>query len=259
MPRHLFTAFLFALYALCGSLAASHAGAADGQILITQAKALAGKVTPGDAAGFPVTLSAAGSYKLAGNLTPGLNHNGIVAASPDITIDLNGFRISGGPAGGASNALIGIVDQGDRLTVKNGTIGAFETSGIEAPYRAYLIVENMRIIDGGIGINNTGGSFGRIQNSTVASNAGTGIFCGSSCQVEGSVVSNNGNFGVQLLSGTVLENTIFSNKFQAIYVPTSVVTVGAGNNTMINNNSGGQQTYGGIAALHPNVCVPVTC
>src|SRR6185436_8638324 len=42
--------------------------AVDGTILIDQNRALAGNVTPGDAPGFPVTISQPGSYKLSGNL-----------------------------------------------------------------------------------------------------------------------------------------------------------------------------------------------
>ena len=42
--------------------------AVDGVILIDQKTALAGKVTAGDAPGFPVTISQAGSYKLSSNL-----------------------------------------------------------------------------------------------------------------------------------------------------------------------------------------------
>jgi hypothetical protein len=43
--------------------------AADGVVLIDQNRALAGGVTPGDAPGFPVTISQHGSYRLSGNLT----------------------------------------------------------------------------------------------------------------------------------------------------------------------------------------------
>ena len=42
--------------------------AVDGIVLIDQNRALAGNVTPGDAPGFPVTLSQPGSYRLSGNL-----------------------------------------------------------------------------------------------------------------------------------------------------------------------------------------------
>src|SRR5260221_3357918 len=55
-------AFLFLM------LGPSASFATDGVILIDQSKALAGNVTPGDAAGFPVTISRRGSYRLSGAL-----------------------------------------------------------------------------------------------------------------------------------------------------------------------------------------------
>ncbi len=63
--------------------------AQDGHILITQGKALDGGVTPGDAAGFPVSLSRSGSYRLASNLTSA-NHDAISVNAPEVGIDLNG-------------------------------------------------------------------------------------------------------------------------------------------------------------------------
>ena len=56
--------------ALMLTLGLAHSAAAvDGVIEINQAKALAGGVTTTDAAGFPVTLDASGSYRLTGDLT----------------------------------------------------------------------------------------------------------------------------------------------------------------------------------------------
>ena len=79
---------------------------AAGEILITQAKANAGNVTPGDNPGFPVSLTQPGSYQLAGNLTVPAGKNGVVIAAHDVTVDLNGFRIYG-----SNVATNGIVDQ----------------------------------------------------------------------------------------------------------------------------------------------------
>ncbi|NWG73775.1 MAG: hypothetical protein HXY24_04085 [Rubrivivax sp.] len=71
------------------------AHAVDGEILITQAKALAGNVAPGDDPGFPVTISQPGKYKLAGSLTVPEGTHGVQITSDMVTLDLNGFTIQG--------------------------------------------------------------------------------------------------------------------------------------------------------------------
>ena len=254
MRRHIF-AVLSALSAVL------FAGPAGAQVKITQANAKAGNVTPGDAAGFPVTLSVAGSYRLGSNLYPGSGLDGILAESADITIDLNGFTISGGPAsGGFNNARVGINGQGDRLTVKNGTIGAFASSAIYAEGRHYVIVENMRILNSNVGIYTASGLFTRIQNSTVATNRDNGIICGSSCHIEGTVVSSNQNAGIVIQSGTVLGNTIVENASVGVVVSSTGI-IGLGNNTIFKNSAAGdgKQIGGPFIRLHPNACSPVAC
>src|SRR5213079_870780 len=96
-------------------------------------RALAGGVTPGDAPGFPVTLSVAGSYRLSGNLTvPDENTNAIVVSADNVTIDLNGFSILG-PVVCSGNPVscnfttgtgTGVIVDGlhPNLTLVNGTI-----------------------------------------------------------------------------------------------------------------------------------------
>jgi hypothetical protein len=70
--------------------------AVDGVVLINQANALAGNVTPGDTPGFPVTISQSGSYKLSSNLAiTDPTATGILIAADNVTIDLNGFSIIG--------------------------------------------------------------------------------------------------------------------------------------------------------------------
>lgn len=59
-------------------------------------RALNGNVTPGDSAGFPVTISLPGSYRLSGNLTvPDADTDAILITADNITLDLNGFTIAG--------------------------------------------------------------------------------------------------------------------------------------------------------------------
>lgn len=162
MKRILLSASLFALSA------AAHA--VDGVILIDQAKALAGGVTPGDVAGFPVTISKPGSYRLSSNLTlPDTNTDGIVSTAGGVTLDLNGFSIIGpaycpGQNGGPEYACnlgngnaVRFTDPGNSLSsagvsyvVRNGRIFGAGGNGILVENG---LVENMDIgFVGGAGI-----------------------------------------------------------------------------------------------------------
>jgi hypothetical protein len=121
----------------------------DGQIAITQARAMAGGVTPGDAPGFPVTISQPGSYVLSGILTvPNAGTDGIVIAASHVTIDLNGFAIlgptdcSGGlsPCAGAGTGH-GITTPTDQfnITIRNGTIQGMGFAGIDIRGDSHLV------------------------------------------------------------------------------------------------------------------------
>jgi hypothetical protein len=82
------------LLAFCALAIATGANA---QVVhIDQAKAVRGGVTGGDAAGFPVTLSEPGSYRLTSHLVVSdMGASGIVITSPGVTLDLNGFELRG--------------------------------------------------------------------------------------------------------------------------------------------------------------------
>ena len=119
------------LTALSGSVFA-----VDGVILIDQNRALAGSVTPGDFPGFPISITQPGSYRLSGNLTVAANViNGIEISANNVTLDLNGFHISG-PAptcatlgDPACTAVFGVTsfafNQYKTIKVRNGAITGF--------------------------------------------------------------------------------------------------------------------------------------
>jgi hypothetical protein len=232
---------------------------AAGEILITHTKALAGGVTPGDAPGYPVTLTLPGAYELADNLIVGPGRHGIYVASPDVTIDLKGFRISGGPAGGgsATNAVLGIYTESDRLTVQNGTIGGFVSAGIQASTCSFLIVRNMRIVNGaGYGIRASGANVARITGNTIATNRNFGVTCGFNCQIESNNISANQS-GISIASGIVLGNIIAGNAVFGIAV-SSAARVGIGNNVIANNNRNLDDNFR-FLKLQPNACFPDAC
>jgi hypothetical protein len=229
---------------------------AQGETIITQAKANAGNVTPGDAAGFPVTLSRSGAYVFASNLTVPAGRNGLAVLSHNVDIDMNGFRLDGG---GAAN--IGVLSGYGQSRIHHGFIVLFTSDGIRLVGNSNAwTVENMQIIqNGGSGISAVASAYSRYINNNIVVNGGPGIYCGDYCHVEGNTISDKGTHGVDIKSGTVLGNSIFSNAFYGIVDPTAnPQDTGFGNNTIVGNYSNGRQVYGAFA-LQPNLCKPTPC
>lgn len=161
--RHLLAAAL-----AVSALVPTTASAVDGVILIDQNKALAGNVTPGDAGGFPVTLSQPGSYRLSGNLTVPADTHGILIGNSGVTLDLNGFSItSSGGFGGR-----GITDNDvarSRITVRNGQVNGFNNS-IRLQLSTRVVVEDVMTGTQAAGLSIVTGSHSRIQRNIDASN-----------------------------------------------------------------------------------------
>jgi hypothetical protein len=131
--------------ALAGLLAAlmtaSPAGAVDGVIEINNARAFAGGVTPGDTPGYPVTISQPGSYRLTGELRSptGIGIPGIDITSTDVTLDLNGFKISSSVAGCSTP---NILSSASATKLYNGTVQC----GVQVGPDSH--VEGLMIYDG---------------------------------------------------------------------------------------------------------------
>ena len=229
---------------LCFTMFAAPAFAA-GEILITHAKALAGNVTPGDPAGYPVVLTQPGAYQFASNVQPPANKVGIQVASPNVSIDLNGFQLHG-----STVAFYGIIGATDGVTIENGTIAEFLYDGIY-PTGQFWIIRNMRVIKNArIGVGNGNVDHLTVVNSTISQNGGGGVSCDFFCHIEGNNISSNNGVGVYLSNGSVLGNTIILN---ASFGISTFAPGGYGNNTIALNNSSGQQISGG-GPIHPNHC-----
>jgi len=140
--RGLWRSVSTALAAAIIAASAVPAQAGEGVIQINQAKALAGGVTAGDGAGFPVTISAPGSYRLTGDLTvPNANTNAVSITADSVTLDLNGFSIAGPTTctysypnvtcGGTEGTGTGVVAATSRVTVRNGRVRGMGSDAIE--------------------------------------------------------------------------------------------------------------------------------
>ena len=111
------------LIVLAIALAPFSAFAVDGVVLINQSTVLA-------AGGFPYNIATPGSYKLSGNLiVQQAGVSGIQISASNVTLDLNGFMISGPPCTTAFCALtssgITVPNVQTSIIVRNGTISGF--------------------------------------------------------------------------------------------------------------------------------------
>lgn len=201
------------------------AAPAFAQAIITHERALAGSITPGDSAGYPITIGQPGSYKLMSNLYVPDGLSGIQISADDVTLDLNGFKIIGAgtcvrDAGSylvdCTNATYssGIeVKGGDTHSaiVRNGTVQGFD--------RGVLIksglVEGVTVKHNSTGVLVQGSSMNtaRISGVNAFMNA-TGVRLYSHALIERCVANaNSTGFGSYMggLNGTVIDSVASMN------------------------------------------------
>ncbi len=187
-------------------LVAYPALAVDGVIEINQARALAGSVTPGDGPGFPVLISASGSYRLTSNLNPS-GQDGIDVTAGHVTIDLNGFSITAS-GGGVTD---GISLQGvTNVTVKNGSILGFPRSGIFSGITTnYIRVLGVTTIGNGVFGIDLEGVGGVIDGCTTLDN-NTGMRVVDGSRVVNSISRGNTSYGLFLSGGSGYGSNVLS-------------------------------------------------
>ncbi len=102
--------------------------AVDGVIEINHAKALAGGVTTGDGANYPVSINEPGSYRLTSDLVVTSGIDGVDIGADNVTLDLNGFTIFGSGEVGLNDGISIIAS--DNVEVRNGTVRGFSRHGV---------------------------------------------------------------------------------------------------------------------------------
>jgi hypothetical protein len=248
--------FKFVRRLLCISAAAalSHSlYAVDGVVLIDQRAALGGKVTTNDLAGFPVTISQSGSYRLTTNLVvPDASMTAIEITADDVTLDLNGFSIIG-PNVCTPNPT--------RCTFSSGGIGvmAVGPAGVVSP-------ANVRVMNGtvrGMGAHGIRmmGDGTVVERVNSVSNGGPGIVVGEGSVID-SVAKLNGS-GAAIV-GSRVRGCVSSHNVFGIFIRPGGVAIGniasanaaggisVSNATAMGNTANGNTGYG-IDATCPGV------
>ena len=251
-------------------LAQVSAYAVDGQVLINQSTL--------NASGGTYTITSPGSYKLSGNLQQkDKDTHVIVIGSDNVTIDLNGFSITG-PADCSSGfpcknrgigVGIGTLPDRSNLTIRNGTIQGVGNDAIDLRGDSILI-EYMNLRgNGGDGMDGIyvsratpGNSHAILRNNIIQMNGGDAIFTDSG-QVTDNVITGNFGSGVTvwcvwspiLPINSVARNTVDRNGGLGLALYGSTSYIG---NALAANNAGGVQVQGGYN-LGQNLCGGAAC
>lgn len=222
MSRFSIALIRLATLALLGSAGT----AAYAQQTIDQNKALAGNVTPGDAPGFPITISVPGSYKLMSNLNVPANVQGIYVSVPGVTLDLNGFTVS------STNSC------------SQSSPGADVTCSYVVPTQYGVTGRKVLLPSGtetGTGSQVTSSASGtRVRNGTVKGFGGTGIVFYGDTKLEDLRVEQNGYQGVAVVTGELIRVNARHNRLSGITVSQSAVA-----RELKSSNNGGSGFSGG--------------
>ena len=195
--------------------------ASDGVLEINQTCAVNTGCFSGDAAAFPVTITAAGSYRLTSNLTvPNENTDGIVVDASDVGIDLNNFAILGpvtcsgtplvcSPSSGSGSGVERTLSTSRGVSVTNGSIRGMGNFGVSLGDQA--AITNLRVRwNGSTGIDVGLGS--TVAGNTASQNGANGIVALTSSTVSGNSAIENGANGIDVaLNSTVAGNSAYHN------------------------------------------------
>ena len=278
MPRFHNTMLLFSICLVSLLVPVPSAVAVDGVVLINQGTSVNG--LPGcPHSGFPIVICKSGSYRLSGDLkVSGLNTSGITITADEVTLDLNGFALTG-PVTCKKFTLplqcsgkgtgIGIFSNNDNVTVGHGTVRGFGLIGISLGGFGILLedVHVQYIGDptrGGIGVEdgtisrctasfNAGSGMGgvsvNISLSTASYNGGTGMGGGGGGTVSNSTAIGNGGNGIDSV-GFAVNNMTTDNKGYGISFSSYF------GNVMFNNTQG--PFFAGASMGH-NLCDGAAC
>lgn len=154
--------------------------------------------TPGDATNTFV-ITAPGSYYLTGNFAGESGKNGIFVNADNVTIDLNGFTMTG-PGSNSAITMPVPPTTPENTTLRNGSI---KNWGFAVQLRSRARVENVTFLRNVFDALSTGN--GSLISNCIASNNGqNGIGAGSGSIVRSSTAANNNGYGIATGDSSVI-------------------------------------------------------
>jgi hypothetical protein len=209
---------------------------------------------------FPIVISQPGSYKLAGNLVVPAGVSAILIPSSDVTLDLNGFTVSGPVVCSYTSSLTcnmtaapigGIVADGSNVVVRNGTVRGFQGNGLVI--RQNSVAEDLVLVgNANRAVRAEKGS--TFRNVRAVMNANGGIE-GDGVRVEAAQAFRNGVFGISVFGGALVLSSLATENAG---VGLGLNTGSAVHQSVFYGNLGGSMVGNGLS-MGNNLCQGATC
>lgn len=161
------------------------------------------------AADLPLTISSPGSFYLGDSIaTAGA---GIIIDSGDVTIDLNGFSLTGGAGDGVSVAISAPPHR--NITIRSGSVTGWSQDGVDAGNAIGCRAIDVQVtLNGAVGIQL--GDLGSVENCIASENGGVGILAGSASTITGCTAYRNTGDGIEAGSACrLIANNCVENGF----------------------------------------------
>ena len=150
----------------------------------------------------PFSITNSGSYYLAGNLAGVSGQNGILVQADNVTIDLEGFALSGGAG---SFSAVKVAAGVKNLALVNGSVQSWGVDGISADLSSACRFEQLRIL-GNVGAGLRAGSNSFVTGCTIVNNSSDGLVASTASHITGNSLVNNGTTataaGIRLAGGS---------------------------------------------------------
>lgn len=163
----------------------------------------------GQISSLPATISAPGSYVVTKSLTG--SGVGITINASDVTIDFQGFTVSG-PGSASPGTGVSIPASQSNVTLKHGTVRGW-TSGVAAANTTHVRVYGLTVIGTGSGALGTGlhvGSNAIVEDCDVSGFSDVGVLASFST-VRDCVIADNVNVGLFSAEGSYIYNNLIRN------------------------------------------------
>lgn len=187
---------------------------------------------PGQISALPATISEPGSYIVTRPLTSA--GTGITITTSDVTIDLQGFTLTGPGTAGTAVAITG---PQENITIKHGTFRGW-TAGIDAPGTVYARISDIALLGNGSGAPGTGltiGPHSTIEDCIVAGFTLDGIAASYVTIRDCNITDNDGN-AISSAEGSYVYDNLIRNNGVGFYSLGAGLKPGSAFNYVRNNH-----------------------